>query len=252
VLSTAALHFENVTQKFERYTAIANIDLEAPSGAFVSVVGPSGCGKSTLLNLAAGLIQPTEGAISVLGEPLRGINRKASYMFQQDGLLPWKTAIGNIELGLKFRGIEATEAAGRAREWAARVGLEKFADAYPGQLSGGMRKRVAMAQSWIVDPDILLMDEPFSHLDAITARRMRFDLMGILASAKPTILFVTHDLAEAVFLSDSIYLMSSRPARIFKRVAIDIPRPRKPEDSTILDLEKTLVRDFFSVVEANG
>ncbi len=132
------------------------------------------------------------------------------------------------------------------------VGLAGQERNYPLNLSGGMQQRVAIARALAIEPDILLMDEPFSHLDAITARKMRFDLMDILQRAKPTILFVTHDLAEAVFLSDSISMMSTKPARIFKRVTIDLPRPRKPDDAALFDLEKTLVREFFSVVEANG
>jgi NitT/TauT family transport system ATP-binding protein len=130
------------------------------------------------------------------------------------------------------------------------VGLAGQERNYPLNLSGGMQQRVAIARALALEPDILLMDEPFSHLDAITARKLRFDLMQILEQAKPTILFVTHDLSEAVFLSDHICMMSTKPARIFKRVTVDVPRPRKPEDSTIIDIEKTLVRDFFSVVEA--
>jgi NitT/TauT family transport system ATP-binding protein len=228
VPSTAALQFENVTQRFGGYTAIENIDFEARAGAFVSVVGPSGCGKSTLLNLAAGLIEPGDGRVSVFGERLSGINRKASYMFQQDGLLPWKTAIGNIELGLRFRGVEAREAAARSREWAARVGLAGFAEAYPAQLSGGMRKRVAMAQSWIVDPDILLMDEPFSALDVHTRLRMEAELLALWASSKSkTILFVTHDLEEAIALADEVVVLSSGPAsRVVNRYTVELARPR--------------------------
>jgi NitT/TauT family transport system ATP-binding protein len=230
-IAPVALRFDNVTQRFGAYTAIEGINLEAPTGAFVSVVGPSGCGKSTLLNLAAGLTQPADGFVSVFGERLSGINRKASYMFQHDALLPWKTAIGNIELGLRFRGVEARQAVERSREWAARVGLEGFAESYPAQLSGGMRKRVAMAQSWIVDPDILLMDEPFSALDVHTRLRMEAELLTLWASpsqkTKKTILFVTHDLEEAIALADEVLVLSSGPAsRIVNRYTVDLPRPR--------------------------
>jgi len=234
VPSLTALQFENVTRNFGAYTAIERIDLEARAGAFVSVVGPSGCGKSTLLNLAAGLIEPSEGRVSVFGEGLSGINRRASYMFQQDGLLPWKTALGNIELGLRFRGVEPREAAERSREWATRVGLGGFTESYPAQLSGGMRKRVAMAQSWIVDPDILLMDEPFSALDVHTRLRMEDELLALWASSKSnasskskTILFVTHDLEEAIALADEVVVLSSGPAsRVVKRYTVELERPR--------------------------
>ncbi len=231
VHSTVALQLDNVTRRFGGYIAIEGINLAAQAGAFVSVVGPSGCGKSTLLNLAAGLIQPSEGCVSVFGDPLSGINRKASYMFQHDALLPWKTAIGNIELGLRFRGVDAREATERSREWVTRVGLDGFAESYPAQLSGGMRKRVAMAQSWIVDPDILLMDEPFSALDVHTRLRMEDELLTLWASssqkARKTILFVTHDLEEAIALADEVLVLSAGPAsRVVNRYPVELSRPR--------------------------
>jgi NitT/TauT family transport system ATP-binding protein len=147
-----AITFEQISRSFGSYTAVEGIDLDIEAGKFVAVVGPSGCGKSTLLNLAAGLIAPTRGEVSIFGEPLTGLNRRAAYMFQQDALLPWKTVLENVGLGLRFRG---TFSEGRARAWVERVGLAAFADKFPSQLSGGMRKRVAMAQCWIVDPDIL-------------------------------------------------------------------------------------------------
>lgn len=222
-----AIRFERVSRSFGSYTAVRDIELEVRPGCFVSVVGPSGCGKSTLLNMAAGLDAPSEGSIRIFGEALHGLNTRAGYMFQQDALLAWKTVLGNVMLGLRFRGVEARGAEAQAREWVARVGLEKFADAYPAQLSGGMRKRVAMAQSWIVDPSILLMDEPFSALDVHTRQRMESELLSLWTASPKTVLFVTHDLEEAIALSDEVVVLSAGPAsRIVRRYAVDLPRPR--------------------------
>ena len=223
-----AIALKNISRSFGDYTAVAGIDLEIGAGKFVSVVGPSGCGKSTLLNLAAGLIEPTQGSVSIFGEPLTGLNRRAAYMFQQDALLPWKTVLENVGLGLRFKGAfnEST-----AREWVNRVGLAAFADKFPSQLSGGMRKRVAMAQCWIVDPDILLMDEPFSALDIHTRMRMESELLDLWTGSPKTVLFVTHDLEEALSLSDEVVVLSAGPAsRIVARHSIDLPRPRNLMD----------------------
>lgn len=223
-----AINFENVSRTFGTYTAVNGIDLEIAAGKFVSVVGPSGCGKSTLLNLAAGLIAPTRGSVSIFGEPLSGLNGRAAYMFQQDALLPWKTVLENVGLGLRFRGT-FTEA--KAHEWVERVGLAAFSDKFPSQLSGGMRKRVAMAQCWIVDPDILLMDEPFSALDIHTRMRMEGELLDLWTGSPKTVLFVTHDLEEALSLSDEVVVLSAGPAsHIIARHVIDLPRPRNLMD----------------------
>jgi len=220
-----AIRFEGVSKQFGGYTAIQNVDLDVSAGAFVSVVGPSGCGKSTLLNLAAGLTEPSAGLVSIFGDPLNGLNRRAGYMFQQDALLPWKTVSANVSLGLRFR--NAPDAESQARDWIARVGLQNFADAYPSQLSGGMRKRVAMAQSWIVNPDILLMDEPFSALDVHTRLRMESELLTLWTASPKTVLFVTHDLEEALALADEVVVLSAGPAsRVVNRYAVDLPRPR--------------------------
>jgi NitT/TauT family transport system ATP-binding protein len=256
---SSAISIDNLTKRFpspgsdDEFVVLDDISLTVDEGKFVSIVGPSGCGKSTLLNVIAGIERYDAGSVTIHPKAGRAdAEPRVAYVFQSPRLLNWLTVENNINFVLQAQKVPRQRWRERVTKNLEMVGLAGQERNYPLRLSGGMQQRVAIARALAIEPDILLMDEPFSHLDAITARRMRFDLMGILASAKPTILFVTHDLAEAVFLSDSIYLMSSRPARIFKRVAIDIPRPRKPEDSTILDLEKTLVRDFFSVVEANG
>ena len=173
---------------FAVYTAVEQITLDVAAGRFVSIVGPSGCGKSTLLNIVAGLSAPSGGSVEIFGEPLTGINRRAGYMFQQDALLPWKTVSGNIQLGLTFRGLATPDASAEAQIWIKRVGLEGFASHYPYQLSGGMRKRAAMAQCWIVEPELVLMDEPFSALDIHTRLRMESEIpgsVGGLASDRP-------------------------------------------------------------------
>ena len=224
----SAITFEKISRTFDLYTAVDGIDLEIATGKFVSVVGPSGCGKSTLLNMAAGLIAPTRGQVSIFGEPLNGLNPRAAYMFQQDALLPWKTVLENVGLGLRFRG---TFSEAKAQQWVDRVGLAAFSDKFPSQLSGGMRKRVAMAQCWIVDPDILLMDEPFSALDIHTRMRMEGELLDLWTGSPKTVLFVTHDLEEALSLSDEVVVLSAGPAsHIIARHIIDLPRPRNLMD----------------------
>ncbi len=234
-----------------QFTVLDDISLTVEEGRFISIVGPSGCGKSTLLNIIAGIESYDSGSVAISprlgtaeGEP------RVGYVFQSPRLLNWLTVRDNIRFVLEAQNVPRQRWQDLVAKHLDMVGLAGQEDNYPLNLSGGMQQRVAIARALAIEPDILLMDEPFSHLDAITARKMRFDLMEILARAKPTILFVTHDLSEAVFLSDRIYMMDTRPARIFKEVPVDIPRPRKPEDSLILDLEKTLVREFFEALEA--
>src|SRR5204862_2669354 len=183
--------------------------------SFVAIVGPSGCGKSTLLNLVAGLMSPSSGRILVSGEQLAGLNRRATYMFQQDALLPWKDVRENVALGLILAGVPRPAAHGRADQWLARVGLAGFAGRFPSQLSGGMRKRVTMAQNWIIDREILLMDEPFSALDIHTRQRMEAELLALWEghqATRKTVVFVTHDLEEAVGLADEVVVLSAGPA----------------------------------------
>ena len=223
----SAVALRGVGRQFAGYTAVDSISLEVPAGRFVAMVGPSGCGKSTVLNLIAGLIAPTHGTVSIFGEPLSGINRRAAYMFQQDGLLPWKTIVDNVRLGLDIRGRRASEARAEAMAWVDRVGLKGFGDRYPYQLSGGMRRRAAMAQAWIVQPDLLLMDEPFGAIDVHTRLRMESELLGLWADTQQTIIFVTHDLEEAISLSDEVLVLSAGPAsRVVGRHQVNLDRPR--------------------------
>ena len=230
----AALEFDRVSVVFpprERggtpWRAIAHTSLAVDKGEFVSVVGPTGCGKSTLLNLAAGLLHPTEGEVRVFGEPLRGINRRAGYMFQADALLPWRTALDNVAFGLELRGVPRAEANERARYWLAKVGLAHAAERYPHQLSGGMKKRAAMAQTLIVEPDILLMDEPFSALDVQTRQLMENELLALWQAERRSVLFITHDLEEAIALSDRVVVLSAGPdTHPIGEFRIELARPR--------------------------
>jgi NitT/TauT family transport system ATP-binding protein len=245
--STPALSLRDVVKRFGADTAVEGVTLDVAAGTFVSFVGPSGCGKSTLLNIIAGLTPPTGGRVEVFGEPLTGINRRASYMFQQDALLPWKTVLGNIQFGLTMRGRNGREAQENAQAWLERVGLLGFGDHYPYQLSGGMRKRAAMAQCWIVQPDLILMDEPFSALDVHTRLRMESEILGLWAGSGQTVVFVTHDLEEAIALSDHVWLLSAGPgARVVGRYSIDLTRPRNLIDIKAESRFHHLYRDIWT------
>ena len=227
-----ALQFDKVTCAFAGrggglYTATRDVDLAIGEGEFVSVVGPTGCGKSTLLNVAAGLLRPSAGTLRVFGEPLQGINRKAGYMFQAEALMPWRNALDNVAAGLEFRGVDAAEARRRSEEWLTRVGLAGFGDRYPHQLSGGMRKRTSLAQMLILDPQILLMDEPFSALDIQTRQLMENELLELWSADRKSVVFITHDLEEAISLSDRVVVLSAGPAtHPIGEFVIDLPRPR--------------------------
>ena len=232
-------------------TVLDSISLEVEQGKFASIVGPSGCGKSTLLNIIAGIESLDSGAVQI--HPDKGSPSSApriGYVFQSPRLLNWLNVKENIEFGLEAHYIARERWNGLVTKYLEMVGLGGQELNYPLNLSGGMQQRVAIARALAIEPDILLMDEPFSHLDELTARKMRLDLVDILEKAGPTILFVTHDLREAIFLSNEIYMMTTRPARIFEHVYVDISRPRKPEDPRLFELEKELVRKFFAVLEA--
>jgi NitT/TauT family transport system ATP-binding protein len=210
-----------------RYTAVRDATLVIGHGEFVSVVGPTGCGKSTLLNVAAGLLQPSQGSVEVFGEALAGVNARAGYLFQSEALMPWRNALDNVVAGLQFRGVGPEEARSRANDWLARVGLTGFGDRYPHQLSGGMRKRVSLAQTLIVDPQILLMDEPFSALDVQTRQLMENELLDLWSADRKSVIFITHDLEEAISLSDRVVVLSAGPeTHPIGEFIIDLPRPR--------------------------
>jgi NitT/TauT family transport system ATP-binding protein len=210
-----------------RYTAVEAIDLSVEPGEFVAIVGPTGCGKSTLLNASAGLLKPVAGRVEIFGGALNGLNARAGYLFQQDALMPWKTALDNVAVALEPKGVPKRDAEARARDWLRRVGLSAFADRYPHMLSGGQRKRVALAQMLIRDPEILLMDEPFGPLDAQTRQIMGNLLLDLWTANRKAVLFVTHDLEEAIALADRVVVMSAGPAAgIIGEFPVTLPRPR--------------------------
>jgi len=233
-MPTHALELNRITVTFQspdapaqRYTAVADTTLGVKTGEFVCVVGPTGCGKSTLLNIGAGLLQASSGEVRVFGEPLNGINRRAGYMFQTEALMPWRSAIDNVMVGLQYHGVPEADARAQAQAWLERVGLSGFGDRYPHQLSGGMRKRTALAQVLALDPDIILMDEPFSALDIQTRQLMENEVLDLWAARKKAVLFITHDLDEAIAMSDRVVVLSAGPAtRPIGEFEIDLPRPR--------------------------
>jgi NitT/TauT family transport system ATP-binding protein len=247
---SAAIRFEGVTVDFSlakggSYRAVARTDLGVGAHEFVAIVGPTGCGKSTLLNVAAGLLRPSAGETSILGARLEGLNRHAGYLFQQDAVMPWKSARDNVAIGLEVAGVARAEALERAQAWLRRVGLSAFGDRYPHQLSGGQRKRVGLAQVLIRDPKILLMDEPFGPLDAQTRQIMGNLLLELWAGDRKAVLFVTHDLEEAIALADRVVIMSAGPAaRIIGDHAIDLGRPRDAAEVRLVprfhELHKTI------------
>jgi NitT/TauT family transport system ATP-binding protein len=238
VVGACALRFEGVTCTFagtggrkRSYTAVAETSFAVGAGEFVSVVGPTGCGKSTLLNVAAGLLQPSSGRVEVFGASLAGLNRQAGYLFQADALMPWRNALDNVMAGLLIRGMAKREARERASDWLRRVGLSGHGERYPHQLSGGMRKRVSLAQALVLDPRIILMDEPFSALDVQTRQLMENELLQLWSADRKSVLFVTHDLEEAIALSDRVIVLSAGPAtRPIADFSIDLPRPREVAD----------------------
>ena len=253
-MTIPALELVHVARSFATpggrdYRALDDVSLDVSAGAFLAIVGPSGCGKSTLLNIAAGLLAPTGGSVRVGGAELAGLNHRATYMFQQDALLPWKDVRENVVLGLTFAGVGRAEAYARADAWLARVGLSSFARHFPAQLSGGMRKRAAMAQNWIIDRDLILMDEPFSALDIHTRQRMESELLALWGESRKTVVFVTHDLEEAIALADEVVVLSAGPAsRVVSRHTVTLDRPRElldlRTDQGFIDLYRSIWADL--------
>jgi NitT/TauT family transport system ATP-binding protein len=207
-------------------TAVDNVDLSIGESEFVSLLGPSGCGKSTLLSLIAGLIQPTSGEIRIEGRAVSAPYTNIGIVFQNDLLLDWRTVLGNVLVQFEMRGLDSRPHVDRARALIASVGLAEFESKYPWELSGGMRQRVAICRALIHDPPLLLMDEPFGALDALTREQLQVDLQRIWQSTRKTVVFVTHSIGEAVFLSDRVVVMTPRPGKIKQILPIDLPRPR--------------------------
>jgi ABC-type nitrate/sulfonate/bicarbonate transport system ATPase subunit len=224
------LVLENLSMTFDSaglsFKALAATDLAIGEGRFVSLIGPSGCGKSTIFNIVAGLLSPTEGRVLIDGEDATGTIGRVGYMLQKDLLLPWRTVLDNVILGMEIRGVPTKEARERARPYLTRYGLGGFENRYPSALSGGMRQRAALLRTLLIDSDLILLDEPFGALDAQTKLHMQEWLLQLWEDFGKTVVFVTHDVEEAVFLSDEICVMAARPGRVIERMTIDLPRPR--------------------------
>jgi NitT/TauT family transport system ATP-binding protein len=254
--SPPAVALEGVTISFRvggkvDYTAVEAASLSVADGEFVAIVGPTGCGKSTLLNVAAGLIAPSAGSADIFGSRLAGLNRDAGYLFQADALFPWKTAVENVAIALEIAGTAADAARKRAKEWLGRVGLAPFAARYPHMLSGGQRKRVGLAQVLIRDPKILLMDEPFGPLDAQTRQIMGNLLLDLWSADRKAVMFVTHDLEEAIALSDRVVIMSAGPAaHIIGDWRVELPRPRDIGEIKLDPAFHALHRDIWAKLKA--
>jgi len=249
------IQLDSVGLAFGSYHAIDGVSFEAAPGQFLALVGPTGCGKSSLLNLVAGLLKPSAGTVRVGGRTLDSVNREAAYMFQSDALLPWKTALENVALGPLLRGTPRVPAAKNAEFWLERVGLRGLGSRYPSQLSGGQRKRVAMAQALINRPPILLMDESFSALDVQTRALMENELLELWRELKATVLFVTHDLEEAIAMADRVLLLTAGPnATVKGDYKVHLPRPRNVAESRFIngftELYETIWRDLKEEVMA--
>jgi len=232
---TVAISLRGATKTFDTrdggsYTAIRDVDLTVDRGQFVTVVGPTGCGKSTTLSLVSGLAPATEGEVLVDGSPVTGIPDGLGYMFQNDAVLPWRSVLDNVAAGPRYRGVPKAEARDRAREWVQKVGLTGFETYHPHQLSGGMRKRVALAQTLINEPSILLMDEPFGALDVQTREHMQDLLLDLWSGTGAAVVFVTHDLTEAIALADEVVVMTAGPATVKDTVPVTLERPRSVEE----------------------
>src|SRR5580693_7798202 len=229
-LTVAKLHAENVSMTFPTpsggFAALAPITLSIPQGRFVSLIGPSGCGKSTIFNIIAGLLEPTAGKVLIDGIDATGTIGRIGYMLQKDLLLPWRSVLDNVILGMEIQGVPLREARGRALPLLQRYGLSGFEHLYPSALSGGMRQRAALLRTLLFDTSVILLDEPFGALDAQTKLQMQEWLMQLWGDFGKTVVFVTHDVEEAIFLSDEVHVMGTRPGRLIETLAVDLPRPR--------------------------
>jgi len=256
--SGPAIELINVSRRFltpdgRSMTAIRDFTMTVERGEFVAVVGPTGCGKSTTLNLVTGLASPSAGEVRLFGGPVKGIDSRIGFAFQTDALFPWRSVIDNVVAGPLYRGVAKDEAYAKARQWLARVKLSGHETKYPHQLSGGMRKRVSLAQTFINEPKILLMDEPFSALDVQTRVLMHDELLRLWSESGASVVFVTHDLEEAIALADKVYVLTAGPATVKSVYPIDIPRPRVASEiryeQAFIDISRTIWNDLREEVQ---
>ena len=256
--NSPAIELINVSRRFltpdgKSMTALRDFNMSVARGEFVAVVGPTGCGKSTTSHLVTGLAKQSSGQVRVMGEPVNGIHPGIGFAFQTDALFPWRNVIDNVVAGPLFRGVPKLQAYDKARQWLARVNLSGHETKYPHQLSGGMRKRVSLAQTFINEPQILLMDEPFSALDVQTRILMHEELLKLWSQAKASVVFVTHDLEEAIALADKVYVLTSGPATVKSVYPINLPRPRVVSeiryDKAFIELSQTIWNDLRDEVQ---
>lgn len=257
---TPAIEMRNVSCRFispdgKATVALRDFTMSVARGEFCAIVGPTGCGKSTTLSLITGLLKPTVGEVRVMGEVVNGIDRRIGFVFQSDAVFPWRSVLDNVAAGPLFRGKSKDAAYALAEEWIRRVGLNKFSNHYPHQLSGGMRKRVALAQTFINSPEILLMDEPFSALDMQTRTLMQDELLQLWSAQSGSVVFVTHDLEEAIALADKVYVLTARPATLKSVYEIDLPRPRVISEvryeQRFIDISRKIWADLREEVHIN-
>jgi NitT/TauT family transport system ATP-binding protein len=251
----AAIELSGVTKRFATpsgtvFTALADLDMTVAPGEFCAVVGPTGCGKSTTLTLVSGLERPSKGTVRVDGRPVTGLTPGVGFVFQNDAVFPWKSVLDNVASGPRFRGERRRAANEAARDWLRRVGLSGFEDRYPHQLSGGMRKRVALAQSLINQPKVLLMDEPFSALDVQTRSIMSDELLSLWELTRPAVVFVTHDLEEAIALADKVVVLTAGPGRVKATFRVDLPRPRKAQEIRFTDEFTSLYQEIWEALRS--
>ncbi|MEN5299675.1 ABC transporter ATP-binding protein [Ochrobactrum sp. S1502_03] len=250
----AMVSIDAVTMSFGNFVAVENVNLTVADGEFLAIVGPTGCGKSTILNAIAGLLKPSHGTVSVDGKAVTGVHHDIGYLFQQDALLPWKTALENVELGPMFKGISASERRKSALNWLAKVGLKGFEHRYPHQLSGGQRKRVQMAQALITGPKVILMDEPFSALDIHTRHLMQNELLRLWQEERRAVVMITHDLEEAIALGDRVVVLAAGPrSHVIDSFPVDLDRPRDVAeiklDPRFMDLYRNIWASLRGEVE---
>ncbi|WP_067892298.1 ABC transporter ATP-binding protein [Nocardia vaccinii] len=252
-MTNPVIEFRGATKRFPGtgggiHTAVRNLRFTVDPGEFVAVVGPTGCGKSTTLSLVSGLERTSAGRTLVRGKDVDGIPEGIGYMFQQDAVLPWRTVLDNVAFGPRLRGASKSQARERASQWVRTVGLAGFEKYYPHQLSGGMRKRVALAQTLVNDPEIILMDEPFSALDVQTRQLMQDELLRVWSGTGAAVVFVTHDLEEAIALADRVVVMTASPATVCGDYRVDLERPRNVEEVRLTDAFRTLYTEIWGTL----